>query len=618
MLFMSLTTTKERHSLAGSCFHPFLFPAMCCVVLAGSPTNAVSVESLPRPEPLREIAAEKDFPVRDFGAVPDDEEPDTAAIRAAIQAAIASGRPARVVFEPGVYRLEAPEQTGVRRDDSDHSLFVKNARDLVLEGNGAKLQVMDPTVGFLRVLESERVIVQDFEVDYEILPFSAGILTKVDAESGILELEIVPPHPPLDLPHFQSDRYSRWGSVLHAEIPGRLKDDTHDHFETESITALGGNLYRITVKPGQRGGYMRSVAVGDRYMQHTRVDHAGLTHTKLSKDITYQRITSYASPGGVYLGQRNERVNILECRALIAPGRWKNANSDGVHFQNERVGPWVENCVFEGLSDDCVNFYMRPFFVASGGGNSWVIVEKPHHESSKTIPAPAMFFATGETIGFFDATRGRLAGQGRVVSFDAGAGRLVLDSPIEGEVSPGYQWQNTQVYNLSMGGGFVLRGNRFANSRRYGVFLKCGSGVIEDNVFEGLAGSAVTMHNAATWPEGLWCRGVTVRNNRISDCGFGAGYMDNPSSAIISVFLEMPDQSLANKEKDFHRDIEITGNTITGWKRSAIRIANTTGLRIDGNRIGPPSGSDWGTWRDGAVVVESSDKVSIGHNASVD
>jgi len=591
--------------------------AVCLVVLIGYAELALSAEVLARAEPLREITTEVDFPVRDFGAIPDDEKPDAGAIRAAIEAAIASGRPARVVFEPGVYRLEAPEQTEVRRADRYHTLFVEKAKDLVLAGNGAKMRIMDPTVGFLLVLESERVIVRDFEVDFEILPFSAGVLTKVDAADGILEVEIVPPHPPLDLPHFQSDQLSRWGSVLHAEIPGRLKDDTHDHFETESITGLGDNRYRIIVKPHQRGDYMRSIAVGDRYMQQTRVDNAGLTQTNLSKDITYQRITSYASAGGIYLGQRNERLNLLECRALIAPGRWKNANSDGVHLQNERVGPWVENCVFEGLSDDCVNFYMRPFFVASGEGKSWVIVEKPGHASEATIPAAAMFFVVGETIGFFDATQSRLAGQGKVVSFDAGTGRVVLDAAIDG-VSPGLGWQNTQVYNLSMGGGFVLRGNRFANSRRFGVFLKCGSGLIEDNVFEGLSASALTMHNEPTWPEGLWCRGVTVRGNRISDCGFGAGYMDTPSSAVISVFLATPQFGVAQNERDFHRDVKIIGNTITGWKRSAMRVANTRGLRIDGNRIGPPVGTDWGTWRDGAVVVQTSDEVNIGDNTLAD
>jgi hypothetical protein len=94
--------------------------------------------------------------------------------------------------------------------------------------------------------------------------------------------------------------------------------------------------------------------------------------------------------------------------------------------------------------------------------------------------------------------------------------------------------------------------------------------------------------------------------------------MDTPSSAVISVFLATPQFGVAQNERDLHRDVKIIGNTITGWKRSAMRVANTRGLRIDGNRIGPPSGTDWGTWRDGAVVVQTSDEVSIGDNTLAD
>jgi hypothetical protein len=129
---------------------------------------------------------------------------------------------------------------------------------------------------------------------------------------------------PLDA--IDSKRPTKHRTVLHAEVPGRLKGDTINHFKTESIAALGDNRCRIAVKPRKRGKYLRSVEVGDRYRQQTRVDRATLAHTSLSGDITYQRITSYASTGSVYAGQRNERLNILECKALIAPGRWQNAN----------------------------------------------------------------------------------------------------------------------------------------------------------------------------------------------------------------------------------------------------------------------------------------------------
>jgi len=57
--------------------------AICFAGLAGRVINASAAGGAPRAGPLREIATELDFPVRDFGAIPDDAESDAAAIQAA-------------------------------------------------------------------------------------------------------------------------------------------------------------------------------------------------------------------------------------------------------------------------------------------------------------------------------------------------------------------------------------------------------------------------------------------------------------------------------------------------------------------------------------------------------
>jgi hypothetical protein len=73
------------------------------VVCLAAPVVSLAAAGAPRAEPLREIKTEKNFPVRDFGAIPDDDKPDAAAICAALAAAVKAGQPARIVFEPGVY-----------------------------------------------------------------------------------------------------------------------------------------------------------------------------------------------------------------------------------------------------------------------------------------------------------------------------------------------------------------------------------------------------------------------------------------------------------------------------------------------------------------------------------
>jgi len=70
------------------------------------------------------------FAVRDFGAIPDDAQPDGEAIRKCIAAAQASGKPTEVVFEAGIYHVEP----GPAASGELFGLPVKGAKNLSLRG----------------------------------------------------------------------------------------------------------------------------------------------------------------------------------------------------------------------------------------------------------------------------------------------------------------------------------------------------------------------------------------------------------------------------------------------------------------------------------------------------
>jgi hypothetical protein len=48
---------------------------------------------------------------------------------------------------------------------------------------------------------------------------------------------------------------------------------------------------------------------------------------------------------------------------LIAPGRRQAASADFDHFQSPSIGPWIEGNIVEGVADDSVNIYTRPFLM---------------------------------------------------------------------------------------------------------------------------------------------------------------------------------------------------------------------------------------------------------------
>jgi hypothetical protein len=130
----------------------------------------------------------------------------------------------------------------------------------------------------------------------------------------------------------------------------------------------------------------------------------------------------------------------------------------------------------------------------------------------------------------------------------------------------------------------VVRGNIFRNSRRFGIYVKAGPGLIEGNVFEGLSASALAVRNEPGWPEGFLAKDVVFRRNTVRDCGFAGAFLwAGPSWSVLSISAEkMKGQS----PQRLQESIVIESNQIEGWQKQAIFAGQVTGLRITGNRFG--------------------------------
>ena len=112
-----------------------------------------------RPEPLLDFPVQKTFHVKEFGAVAGVGKCSTRAIQAAIDAAIHSGVPSRLEFDPGVYRIDVSERR--------IALTIENASDLIIDGKGCEFHITEPTKEFLAVEGSHRVAVKNLAVDFE-------------------------------------------------------------------------------------------------------------------------------------------------------------------------------------------------------------------------------------------------------------------------------------------------------------------------------------------------------------------------------------------------------------------------------------------------------------------
>jgi hypothetical protein len=499
----------------------------------------------------------------------------SAAVIASTLATAKANSPAKINFVAGSYFVSPAADS--------YLINLYGASDLIIDGNGSTIVIGTPDAGFSYLNNCANITIRGFKVDYDPLPHTVGTVTAVDATNKTFDLELWSGYPRLDDPHMvETDLQGTWGSLMSKTVPGRLKGNVGDYYRTEdAFSSVGANTYRLTLT-ASFASQIGDFSVGDIYVKVARI--RALNGALSSIGITYYDVIGYASPGGYFSGSSCTDVHLLKGGSKIKPnsGRWNSASADGVHCQNFRTGPWVQGCTFQGILDDGVNIYSVPMSVYQ-------------QLTATTIRMYNLYtgdLQTNDELCFFDSVSGLPVDYGLVSSVvltnvsGVYYKDVTLEGALTGTLSCGTSKTNTTVYNLSRaGGGFVIRNNLFADSRRYGIFLKAGSGLVVGNGFNCLSGPAIAAHNAPEWPEGLNCFGVSIISNNIIGCSFSS-YLLWQNQGSIELYLRgYTGSSIFESSWRGHKGILIRGNTIKNWNRRAISGRCAQDLLIEGNVI---------------------------------
>jgi hypothetical protein len=558
---------------------------------AQTPAEALREQILQtRPAPLTRLDIKIRLNVRDFGAVPDDGNDDRAAVVAAIEKAGSLEGPVQIDFDPGRYDF-MPVTDGFSSGKTNAAMPLVKRANLIVDGHGAEILIHRQDVGFSWVEASTNLIIRNFSVDYDPLPFSQGTVVSVDPADSSFVFELHPGFPTPDDPFFKS--CNSWGMLKDTRHPGRLKTDCPSFFMYREILPLGDNRFRIALAGKKE---ISNVETGDVFVVNGRSASVGQYFN--SENITFDGLTIYASPSCLFLGSGTSLLNILNCKGLLKGNRLITTGADGVHCQSAPIGPWIENCEFEGLSDDCLNIYGLPIFILG-----------------QTSPTEMKVFArapikAGDPLVFFDPNRGKILLETTVVSFSGNS--LALKDPVGtlNLAAPGTPMKERDwkiydhAYNLNtIGNGFVYRNNHMHDGRRYGIFIKASNGLIENNRFDGLSCNALEIANDPDWPEGFRARNLVIQNNRISECGYGAKY---PPAVIAGKRLK------GFAETPLQKNIFLLNNTFTAISGPALALSGVDGLVAEGNTF--TSGSPTGP----LVTVQYSEDIVLTNNAGQD
>jgi hypothetical protein len=314
---------------------------------------------------------------------------------------------------------------------------------------------------------------------------------------------------------------------------------------------------------------LKFMGVGDLYVHVARSNGSTIFKSNLSKNITYLNNTSYTSPAGSYAAINMEEWNIIGCQVKMKTGRIHSANADCVHVNGGTFGPWIENSLFEGYSDDAINMKTTKAHILEQRSPTELVVKQKVKK--------------GDVIRIFNPRKGVLIGEFEVIEneFLGNAKmRITLNNPIGQKLEVGSTKKHDIAYiDTKSNESFVIRNNTFRNARRYGILLQNSFGIIERNVFENLSQSAISINNGVDWGEGFIAHNITINQNIFNNCGYDATYLKEYNAAAIRMRVtKLKDLEVTRKWNGVEtadwqglENIIITNNTFL-YNRRAISI----------------------------------------------
>jgi hypothetical protein len=480
----------------------------------------------------------------------------------------AAGPSARIALAPGHYRWDPGYQQAV--------FAWTGASNILVDGEGADIALLDPSAQLFHLRDCRGITIRGLRTSHAPTPYSALEVLAVEPAGAWFEARV--------LDGFAEERYPREVNQFfvyavatndfmqkHPARPG------HTYLAWDGTKRVASNAFRFHPRSAQEQGSLRQLRPGDRALACYR--RWPLNSMSGCRDVAWSGIVGGTSEGALFMGGDNANIKFIGLRCARRGAYFPTAG--GWVTGNDRRGPWIENCTWEGLTDDGPNITGNSFLIdAATNGTDFVVSTGPGYQTST--------WRAGDEVVFWNPLDGRPLAETHVIETSRSGNRIAfrVTDPVPG-LAPGRDLRtHTHVYNLStQNRQLVIRGNRLVGGRRFGFNVKAVDALIDRNRFEGQASCAVYLENEPTGWEGLVCRNIVVQDNTIIGCGYDA-HSRHLGRANIHVNLWRPGRGLEETDWRGHAGIVIRRNTLTDWNGIAIGVDNAKGVTIADNVIG--------------------------------
>jgi hypothetical protein len=488
-------------------------------------------------------------------------------------------------------------------------LRLEYATNVLVNGNGCKILVTNPRIGFLTVDFSSNVIVQGFTVDYDPLPYTQGTVTHNFYTGGDM-----PPEQAIEFlvdagyaaptnANYTDPNAARWGLVMDPVRIGRMADG-----------ALTACIYTNVIQTNHNGAFKvylqysaaaQSVQPGARWNMISRWNGSPVFFANQSYQVTWLNNTNYAGAGYSYGGdytpllcEFNDQIQLGPPPGGTNAPRLRSSNADGGVFGNTRIGPWVQGCNFTGLSDDVANASLSPFIITNVPVQPTNTLSVWHTSGATSMPSGLLPFQAqvGDTVLFFNPTNGAVFDSAVITAVNLP--NVTFDHAVSNIVAGTYD-TGTMVLDLNLNTSAVYLDNQFSNSRIHGIYCRADHMLIAHNTVSGMGSSAICAFPEMTsgFLNHFVPTNVVIMYNVLSDCSFSYEALNNaiPKEEPNYALVELHNATVTSHNVTnglVISGIRILYNAFLNWRRAPLTLHNATDVRVVGNYFGPPLTND--------------------------
>ena len=551
----------------------FLVPFVIASSAKPSSRSSPSSSS-PSPSPSSPLV----FHASQFGALPNDGVDDTAALQAAIDAAIRFGPHTALLLSAGEWNINA-------------TLTIANARNFAFTGASASstLLLVHARSGALYYTNSIGLTLASFSIDFaaDYLPFTAGHITNLTTTPPFT-LDLLPTQPHTA----QTDRTASALFVYDVQS-GRpaFGADTYEVFQSVSDVSrlVGGGVVRFAME-GKTAFKMGQAVV----VRYDGGPHAisGLD----CWDVRLDDITVYASWDMSHASNRIHNLHVSNYHVKKREGRWLSTNADANHMGDCRGRlAWV-NSSFEGMGDDGLNVHSYFF------------------NTTAIINATTVVLSLLKNTGWLDTLN---VGVGSSMTFSHAATPYVpyaqyQIAALHQHSASSYQYTFTTTIHpatavsdwcyVSNSPSLLLSNVTIAHNRARGVLLETHNVTIERSLFRFTSGPALLFQPSAYWGEAEEGANVTVVDSVFEGCNEGIAQQEG-----VIALLPDPVQSMG-----VINTITIHHNTFlqSAYSRAILQDWNGVDVTLHSNYIANLTAAT------APITVCNSRSLAVRHNSA--